>query len=64
VMIFEFWGALRSAAVGAHEMDCGLLVVGLGLHVLIYGIQRVVGGQTFGPRISATSCPALTLLLA
>ena len=64
VMIFAFWGAVRVWRERAPEW-MRLLVVGLGLHVLIYGaFSEWWAGYTFGPRYFCDVLPALTLLLA
>jgi hypothetical protein len=64
VMIFAFSGALRVWRERAPEW-MRLLVVGLGLHVLIYGaFSEWWAGYTFGPRYFCDVLPGLTLLLA
>jgi hypothetical protein len=64
VMIFAFWGAVRVWREPAPEW-MRLLVVGIGLHVLIYGgFSEWWAGYTFGPRYFCDVLPALTLLLA
>lgn len=63
VMIFAFWGAVRVWRERAPEW-MRLLVVGLGLHVLIYGaFTEWWAGYTFGPRYLCDVLPALALLL-
>jgi hypothetical protein len=64
VMIFAFWGAVRVWRERAPEW-MRFLVVGLGLHVLIYGaFSEWWAGYAFGPRYLCDVLPALTLLLA
>lgn len=64
VMIFALWGAVRVWREQAPEW-MRLLVVGLGLHLLIYGaFKEWWAGHAFGPRYFCDVLPALTLLLA
>jgi hypothetical protein len=63
VMIFAFAGAVRVWRKPAPEW-MRLLVIGLGLHVLIYGgFSEWWAGYTFGPRYFCDVLPALVLLL-
>lgn len=64
VMIFALWGTVRVWREQAPEW-IRLLVVGLGLHLLIYGaFKEWWAGHAFGPRYFCDVLPALTLLLA
>jgi hypothetical protein len=64
VMIFAFSGAVHVWRERAPEW-MRLLVVGLGLHVLIYGaFSEWWAGYTFGPRYFCDVLPAVALLLA
>jgi len=64
VMIFALWGAVRVWRERAPEW-MRLLVVGLAVHLLIYGaFKEWWAGHTFGPRYFCDVLPALTLLLA
>jgi hypothetical protein len=64
IMIFALYGAVRAWRDDARPW-MRLLVVGIALHVLIYGgFGEWWAGYTFGPRYFTDVLPALALLLA